>query len=127
MKTDNGRNPFWGIIHVPHINDGPVNFNKSLAGFLATAGGSGTPFGYGVGFEYPCEDGGWLTEHPELDRPVGEPAGPPKESVYSNEGKGKKAAVFTRVYKSGERSDFQSVLFRSIFNQALGLTHNICG
>jgi hypothetical protein len=67
-SVDNGRNPFWGIIHVPHINDRADSFNKSLAGFLATAGGGGTPFGYGVGFEYPCEDGGWLTEHPELDR-----------------------------------------------------------
>ena len=41
-SDDNGRNPLWGIIHVPHIDDAEVNFNKSLAGFLATAGGSGT-------------------------------------------------------------------------------------
>ena len=34
------------------MNEGVGNFNKSLAGFLATAGGAGTPFGYGVGFEY---------------------------------------------------------------------------
>lgn len=68
---------FWGIIHVPHINQGHVNFNKSLAGFLATAGAPDTAFGFGVGFEYPCEDGGWLVDYPEMRQPLGPPTGPP--------------------------------------------------
>jgi hypothetical protein len=108
---DNGSvgQPFWGIIHVPHIDDGRVNFNKSLAGFLATAGGLGTPFGYGVGFEYDCEEGGWLRDFAELDKKLGEPSGPPK---ISNKVKVNRstAAVFSRSYSSGVKVYFNATL-----------------
>jgi hypothetical protein len=106
---DNGRNPYWGIIHVPHIDDdGRTNFNKSIAGFLATAGGAGTPFGYGLGFEYDCESGGWLRDFPELHKPLGPPAGPPKVTDVQNLGHNQKSAVFTRLYKSGVRAYYNA-------------------
>lgn len=105
--VDNGLNPFWGIIHVPHINDAIGNFNKSLAGFLATAGAAGTPFGFGVGFEYECEEGGWLRDFSELHKPLGPPAGPPKVSNV-NITAGSRAAVFTRAYKSGVKVFYNS-------------------
>jgi hypothetical protein len=93
---------FWGIIHVPHIDDGDVNFNKSLAGFLATAGAPAVAFGYGVGFEYDCDEGGWLVDHPELSQPLGPPAGPPIVT-HANHSRGNQHAVFTRGYTSGVR------------------------
>ena len=107
---DNGSGqPFWGIIHVPHIDDGRNNFNKSLAGFLATAGGAGTPFGYGVGFEYECEGGGWLRDFPELDQKLGEPSGPPKVSNKVKVNRST-AAVFSRVYTSGVKVFYNATL-----------------
>jgi len=96
-NDDNGLgHPFWGIIHVPHINEQRTNFNKSLAGFLATAGGAGTPFGFGVGFGYDCEEGGWLKEYPELDKPLGRPAGPAKVAQQPDG-----STIFTRKYTGG--------------------------
>lgn len=106
-SVDNGRNPFWGIIHVPHIDDSIGNFNKSLAGFLATAGGAGTPFGYGVGFEYDCEEGGWLRDFPEIHKPLGPPAGPPKVSDVNVTARSR-AAIFTRLYASGVKAFYNS-------------------
>lgn len=101
--------PFWGIIHVPHVNEKRASFNKSLAGFLATAGGAGTPFGYGVGFEYDCEQGGWLREYAELDQSVGPPAGPPKiTNMSGGGGRGPTTAIFTRRYASGVRAFFNA-------------------
>ena len=55
------------IIHVPHINGNAAVFNKSIAGFLAAAGDH---TGFGTGFGYPCEEGDWLSPHPELLKPV---------------------------------------------------------
>ena len=92
---DTDRHPFWGIIHVPHIDDGLASFNKSLAGFLATAGAAGTPFGFGTGFEYDCEEGGWLRDFPELHKPLGPPSGPPVLSRV-NHTSGHQAEVITR-------------------------------
>ena len=58
------------IIHVPHINGNAAVFNKSVAGFLAAAGDH---TGFGTGFGYPCEEGDWLSPHPELLKPVVRP------------------------------------------------------
>ena len=103
---------FWGIIHVPHIDAGFANFNKSLAGFLATAGGNGAAFGYGWGFQYDCEGGGWTRDFPELHKPLGPPAGPPKISNVTKNptGRGSPTAVFSRRYMSGVRAFFNSTL-----------------
>eukprot|EP01043_Picozoa_sp_COSAG02_P047162 COSAG02_NODE_4491_length_5296_cov_107.763299_1_plen_360_part_00 len=107
---NNGRRPYWGIIHVPHIDNSRANFNKSLAGFLATAGGAGTPFGFGLGFEYDCEAGGWMRDFPELHQRVGSPTGPPNVSNVINLGRNQRAAVFTRLYKSGVRAYFNATI-----------------
>lgn len=100
---------FWGIIHVPHINERRANFNKSIAGFLATSGAASTAFGFGVGFGYDCEEGGWLVHYPELDQPLGPPLGPPKiTNVSGGGGRSPQSAVFTRRYTSGARAFFNA-------------------
>ena len=79
------------------MNEGVGNFNKSLAGFLATAGGAGTPFGYGVGFEcapphYPpyracsCPTSAAFAARPPARRERGRPPSPncrPRGSLLS--------------------------------------------
>ena len=92
------------------LSAGLANFNKSLAGFLAVAGAAGAPFGYGWGFQYDCEAGGWLRDFPDLERPLGPPAGPPTISHVTPppSGRGAPAAVFTRRFRSGVRAFFNA-------------------
>jgi hypothetical protein len=59
------------IVHVPHINGNVGIFNTSFAAFLLGAY-NGT--GFGIGFQYDCEQGGWL----DLDLyPLKQKLGPP--------------------------------------------------
>lgn len=66
-------NPRGGVIvHVPHI--APYNagiFNRSFAAFLL---GAYDGYGFGIGFQYDCQLGGWL----DVDKfPLAQKLGPP--------------------------------------------------
>jgi hypothetical protein len=47
-------------------------FNSSLASYLL---GANDGDGYGIGFGYDCETGGWLKWEPIMDKPLGAPTG----------------------------------------------------
>jgi hypothetical protein len=49
--------------------------------------------GYGVGFGYDCDTGGWLRSFPELTKALGQPTSPAKEVN----------GIFTRTFTSGTR------------------------
>ena len=75
---------YAALVHVPHIDRGRAVFNKALAGYLATASAQ---TGFGLGFGYPCDSGGWLrnsSTFPELAKPLGKPLAPPRlvDGVY---------------------------------------------
>ena len=69
------------IVHVPHINGNTAIFNRALAGFLL---GAYDGYGFGIGFQYGCREGGWL----ELDKykyalkqKLGKPVGDAQVSI----------------------------------------------
>lgn len=74
VTSYNSASPAKGVIvHVPHNAVHNEVYNSSLASFLLAAGDGD---GYGIGFDYECELGGWLNWDADLDKPLGAPSGP---------------------------------------------------
>eukprot|EP00040_Diaphanoeca_grandis_P001535 m.276018 g.276018 ORF g.276018 m.276018 type:complete len:417 (-) comp122007_c0_seq1:25-1275(-) len=71
LQTYDSANPENGVIvHVPHNVVGGDIFASTIASFLL---GASDNDGYGIGFGYDCETGGWLKWDRVLDLPLGAP------------------------------------------------------